>query len=90
MSASRWAHRLEEAWDGVRLRRARTRTHADLRIELYPERPPEGYPWHAYYGARFAWRDERATLLRGVVGQGSVTTHTRPVMSAAMGRLLVS
>ena len=34
-----------------------------------PERPPEGYPWHAYYGARFAWRDERATLLRGVLGQ---------------------
>ncbi len=50
----------------------------ELQIELTPERPPQGYPWHAYYGARFAWRDERATLLRGVVGQSSVTTHTRP------------
>jgi hypothetical protein len=50
----------------------------DLRIEIYPEHPPQGYPWHAYYGARFAWRDERSTLLRGVNGTGYVTTHTRP------------
>jgi hypothetical protein len=50
----------------------------EMRIELNPVKPPEGYPWHAYYGARLAWRDERATLLRGVVGQESVTTHTRP------------
>jgi hypothetical protein len=50
----------------------------ELRIELFPEHKPQGYPWHAYYGARFAWRDERATLLRGVNGQGVVTNHTRP------------
>ena len=50
----------------------------ELQIEMSPTKPPQGYPWHAYYGARFAWRDERATLLRGVVGHGSVTTHTRP------------
>jgi hypothetical protein len=50
----------------------------DLRIEIYPEQPPEGYAWHAYYGARFAWRDERALLLRGVNGSGAVTSHTRP------------
>jgi hypothetical protein len=50
----------------------------DLRIEIYPEQPPEGYAWHAYYGARFAWRDERALLLRGVNGSGSITSHTRP------------
>ncbi|KAA1428722.1 App1 family protein [Nocardioides antri] len=35
MSASRWARRLEQAWDGVRLRRTGTRTPADLRIEPY-------------------------------------------------------
>ncbi|MDZ5620946.1 phosphatase domain-containing protein [Nocardioides sp. HM23] len=35
MSASRWARRLEQAWDGVRLRRTRTRTPVDLRIETY-------------------------------------------------------
>jgi hypothetical protein len=50
----------------------------EMQIELRPERPPQGYPWHAYYGARFAWRDEHATLARGVVGQASVTTHSRP------------
>jgi hypothetical protein len=51
----------------------------EMRIELFAEHKPQGYPWHAYYGARFAWRDERATLMRGVQGQGSVTTHPRPV-----------
>ena len=50
----------------------------EMRIELYPQHPPQGYPWHAYYGARFAWRDERATLLRGVNGTPSVTSHSRP------------
>ena len=50
----------------------------DLRIEIYPELPPAGYPWHAYFGARFAWRDERAMLLRGVNGGGAITTHNRP------------
>jgi hypothetical protein len=50
----------------------------DLRVEIEPRHLPEGYPWHAYYGARFAWGDERATLLRGVNGTAYVTTHTRP------------
>jgi hypothetical protein len=50
----------------------------DLRIELYPEQPPAGYPWHAYFGAQFAWGDERATVLRGLDGTGHVTSHVRP------------
>jgi hypothetical protein len=50
----------------------------EIRIEITPQHPPQGYPWHAYYGARLAWRDERAALLRGVHGFGSVTTQTRP------------
>ena len=50
----------------------------DLRIEITPAQPPRGYPWHAYYAARFAWRDEHATLLRGVSGMSSVTSHSRP------------
>lgn len=50
----------------------------DLRIEITPNEPPHGYPWHAYYAARFAWRDERATLLRGVNGSSSPTSHSRP------------
>jgi hypothetical protein len=51
----------------------------DLRVEIFPEKSPEGYPWHAYYAARFAWRDERASLSRGSDETGYITTHTRPV-----------
>ncbi len=50
----------------------------EMRIEIQPKQPPAGYAWHAYYGARFAWRDERALLLRGVNGMGYVTNYTRP------------
>lgn len=50
----------------------------ELRVELYPNNPPSGYPWHNYYAARFAWRDERAVLLRGVNGTSAITSHTRP------------
>ena len=50
----------------------------EMRLEITPEQPPAGYPWHAYFGARFAWGDDRTTLLRGVNGMGYVTTHTRP------------
>lgn len=50
----------------------------ELRLELFPEQPPAGYPWHAYYAARFAWRDERAAMLRGVNASNALTTHNRP------------
>jgi alpha-mannosidase len=50
----------------------------ELRIDIHPQQPPVGYPWHSYFGARFAWRDERTTLLRGVNGTSYVTTSTRP------------
>ena len=50
----------------------------DLRIDIEPELGAAGYAWHAYFGARFAWRDERALMLRGVNGTGYVTSHTRP------------
>jgi hypothetical protein len=50
----------------------------ELRIELTVEQPPAGYPWHAYFAARFAWGDERVTLLRGVNGMGYISNQTRP------------
>lgn len=50
----------------------------EMRIEIFPEQPAAGYPWHAYYGCRFAWADERSMLLRGVNGTGYMTHHTRP------------
>ena len=51
----------------------------ELRIELEVKHEPSGYPWHAFYGARFGWRDERAVLFRGVNGANSQTGYTRPV-----------
>src|SRR5262249_3173540 len=36
----------------------------ELRIDIQPQQAPAGHPWHAYFGSRFAWRDERATMLR--------------------------
>lgn len=61
-----------------RLRAWLGRPLLEMRIEILPEQPPAGYPWHAYFGSRFAWRDERGVLLRGVNGTGYITTHTRP------------
>ncbi|MGL4423087.1 MAG: hypothetical protein ACRCZF_20655, partial [Gemmataceae bacterium] len=50
----------------------------ELRVELKPRKQPEGYPWHAYFGARFAWRDDRAVLFRGVDGSTYPTHANRP------------
>jgi hypothetical protein len=50
----------------------------EMRIDLEPVKGPAGYPWFAYYGARFAWRDERSFLLRSSAGTGYVTSHPRP------------
>jgi hypothetical protein len=50
----------------------------EVRVEIEPALGPAGYPWHAYYAARFAWRDERALLLRGINGTAYVTSHARP------------
>ena len=63
----------------LRLRAWLSRPLLDLRIEIEPKHLPTGYPWHAYYGARFAWRDERSALLRGINGLAMQTTHSRPV-----------
>jgi hypothetical protein len=51
----------------------------EVRIELDIMHEPAGYPWHAFYGARFGWRDERGVLFRGVNGANSQTGYTRPV-----------
>ncbi|OWK45034.1 hypothetical protein [Fimbriiglobus ruber] len=51
----------------------------EVLIEIDPGHAPSGYAWHAYYGARFGWRDERAALFRGVNGANVHTSYTRPV-----------
>jgi hypothetical protein len=63
-------HRLR-AWVG--------RPALEMRIEIEPKHQPNGYPWHAYYGARFACRDDRAAIFRGVNGANFTSTYTRPV-----------
>ena len=50
----------------------------EMRIEITPQQPPAGYGWHAYFGSRFAWRDERDVLVRGFNGMGYITSHPRP------------
>lgn len=61
-----------------RLRAWLGRSILDLRIEIEPLTAAKGYAWHAYYGARFAWRDERAMLLRSVHGQAYAVTASHP------------
>jgi hypothetical protein len=61
-----------------RLRAWLGRPLLEMRIEITPVQPPAGYGWHAYFGSRFAWRDERAALVRGFNGMGYVSTHPRP------------
>ncbi|MCE9534058.1 MAG: hypothetical protein K8T89_23515 [Planctomycetes bacterium] len=56
-----------------------SRPMLDLRIEIEPKETPTGYPWHSYFGARFAWRDDLAALMRGVNGLSNQTHHTRPL-----------
>jgi hypothetical protein len=61
-----------------RLRAWLGRPAIELRTEITPVHRPTGYPWHAYYGARFAWRDDRAAAFRAVAGQTVPTTAARP------------
>ncbi len=51
----------------------------EMRIDLTPRHRPTGYPWHAYYGARFGWRDDRTATFRGTNGANGQSTHARPV-----------
>ena len=51
----------------------------ELKIELDPVHRPNGYAWHAYYGARFAARDPRVSIFRGSQGANDRSTSNRPV-----------
>ena len=65
-----FTHRLR-AWSG--------RPALEVVLDIDPVHKPTGYPWHAYYGARFGWRDERAAVFRGVQGMNQQSGYTRPV-----------
>lgn len=51
----------------------------ELSIDLKPHHKPVGYPWHAFYAARFGWRDDRAATFRSTNGLSTQSTHARPV-----------
>ena len=44
------------------------RPAVELTVELHPITPPQGYAWADHFAARFGWRDDRASLYRGVNG----------------------
>jgi alpha-mannosidase len=50
----------------------------ELRIDLHVAKEPSYYPWHSYFAARFGWRDDRATIYRGVHGATMPSTANRP------------
>jgi hypothetical protein len=50
----------------------------EMRIELEPLIALSGYPWHEYFGSRFAWREESTPLVRGYAGMMAMTAATRP------------
>lgn len=50
----------------------------ELHVAIEPRQAPTGYPWHAFYGVRFAWREPRTPMFRAVDFETYGTTHTRP------------
>ncbi len=61
-----------------RLRTWLGRPLLEMKIELEPVQAAAGYGWNAYFGARFAWRDERTLLVRGIHGSRHISSHPRP------------
>ena len=54
------------------------RSLAEIDIHLEPCQLPAGYPWHAYYAARWAWRDQHARLSKSIQWTKSPTSQNRP------------
>ncbi|HEY2784421.1 MAG TPA: hypothetical protein VGJ05_05545, partial [Fimbriiglobus sp.] len=50
----------------------------ELHIDLDIKMPPQHYPWHSYFASRFAWRDDRAAIFRGMHGATMPSTANRP------------
>jgi len=50
----------------------------ELDIQLTPTTDLVGYPWHAYYASRWAWRDPAARLTKSVHHTKLFSQQTRP------------
>lgn len=59
-------------------RLAANRKYAEIVIHLEPHQPLSGYPWHAYYASRWAWRDPNARTSKSVHWTKMPTMQTRP------------
>jgi hypothetical protein len=51
---------------------------AEVDIHLKSRQAPTGYPWHAYFASRWAWRDPNARLNKSVQWTKLPSTQTRP------------
>lgn len=51
---------------------------AEVDIHLEPRQSLTGYPWHAYFASRWAWRDAHARLNKSVQWTKLPSTQTRP------------
>lgn len=67
LATFRQTHRL---WAGSKL--------AEVDIQLEPVEPTIGYPWHAYYACRWAWRDPHTRLHKSIHQTKLLTQQTRP------------
>lgn len=45
----------------------RSRPVVEIELELTPEQLPDGDPWSCYFASRFAWKNESASLTRGIL-----------------------
>ncbi len=50
----------------------------ELHIDLDIKKPSQHYPWHSYFASRFAWRDDRAAIFRGMHGATMPSMANRP------------
>lgn len=62
----------------IRFRAWIGRPMLEMHVDLEPLQAPVGYPWHSYFAARFASREERTPLIRGVCEVPSLGYHQRP------------
>lgn len=52
--------------------------HLEMDIHLSPMSELHGYPWHAYFASRWAWRDPTARLYKSVHHTRLFSQQTRP------------
>jgi hypothetical protein len=54
------------------------RKAVEVQVRLEPIKELLGYPWHAYYASRWAWRDPQTRVSKSVHATLLSSSHTRP------------